>query len=156
MGLSLLNPLPDLRQENADLLRAVERLTREISDVRQELQRERLKNSTIERGVQKLREVLGPLYNGLQMIHGEIDAMGLEDSTPKTAPKSAIWEDWKQKLGGKPAEAIDVLHLHGEMNAVQLRLHLHCGNDYIYNVISKLNKAGLINKNGGRISLKEL
>lgn len=69
---------------------------------------------------------------------------------------NAVWDSWKQKLGGKAAEAIDVLVLHGEMNAEQLRIHLKCGKNYVYNVISSLHKASLINKNSGKISLKEL
>ena len=49
-----------------------------------------------------------------------------------------------------------MLLLHGELNRTQLRLHLSCATRSITDVVYKLNQAGLINKNGGKISLKEL
>jgi transcription initiation factor IIE alpha subunit len=67
-----------------------------------------------------------------------------------------VWDSWKGKMSGSAAKAIDALLLHGEMTAEQLRIHLGCATRTCYNIIGELNKAKLINKNGGRISLKEL
>ena len=131
---------------------------KQLNDAEEELRTERRKTATIEAGVRGLRQQLSPLYQALQSVFGDIDAMGIADgvsnaSSPRT---SAVWESWKEKLGGQTATAIDVLALHGEMNADQLRIHLRCARTHVYNVITKLNKAGIINKNGGKISLKDL
>lgn len=152
--------LPPPRDRVAELTRENESLKAEIRELRNQLAREQERSGAVEEGAFRLRGALSPLYIALQQVFGDLDAMGIEEgagkqSAPATA-KSAVWESWKQKLGGKVAQAIDVLALHGEMNAKQLRLHLQCGNDYIYNVISKLHTNGLINKNGGKISLKQL
>ena len=70
--------------------------------------------------------------------------------------KAAVWEDWKRKMPGNPAKFIDALMLHGELTQTQLRLHAKCAQGSVAGVVSQLYKAGLISKNGGRISLKEL
>jgi hypothetical protein len=93
------------------------------------------------------------------MVFGQIESMGVSASPSETAAspaKSAVWESWKQQLGGKAGDAIDVLMLHGELSAAQLRLHLKCGNEYVYKVITKLANANLINRRDGKVSLKEL
>jgi cell division septum initiation protein DivIVA len=156
MSLSLAtlpNPIDEvrrLRQEN-------EALREEVREAREEATSCRREAATAARGVQELRSVLTPLYQGLQRIFGHIEDIGGTDSGATASPRvSAVWESWKAKLGGQTAEAIDVLALHGEMNAEQLRIHLRCARTHVYNVISKLNKAGIINKNGGKIRLKEL
>lgn len=150
--------LRSLQQELFNRNRQLQESEARVAELEGELAREKAKARQVERGAQQLRSVLTPLYRALGSVFGELDAMGVEDKT-SDAPaqvKSAVWESWKQKLGGKVAQAIDVLALHGEMNARQLRLHLQCGNDYVYQVVSKLNTNGLINKNGGKISLKQL
>lgn len=132
-------------------------LRAQVGELQQALQDERAKSKQIDHGAKQLRTVLNPLYYALKHVYGEIDTMGIGASEHSESPKaSAVWESWKQKLGGQTAEAIDVLALHGEMNAEQLRIHLRCARTHIYNIIAKLNKAGIINKNGGKISLKTL
>ena len=111
--------------------------------------------------MQELRAVLTPLYQALGHIFGEIDAMGTSDSSPSSPTgmdprKAAVWDDWKRKMPGIPARFIDALMLHGELTQTQLRLHAKCAQGSVAGVVSQLWKAGLINKNGGRISLKEL
>lgn len=111
------------------------------------------------RGVANLRRQLQPLYSALQQVFGEIEGMDLEESpaVTRTPQKSAVWDDWKSKLGGAAAKIIDILHLHGELTQDQLRIHVGTSRmQTIYDAVSRLNKAGIINKNGGKISLKEL
>lgn len=155
MGLSLLNPIQDPQAEIRRLQQEIFTRNRQLAEAEDALRVERQKNAGVEAGVHELRAVLNPLYQALQHIYGEMNAFG-EDQAPATVKHSAVWESWKAKLGGQTAEAIDVLMLHKEMNAEQLRVHLHCARTHVYNVISRLNKAGIINKNGGKISLKEL
>ena len=143
--------LARLRTENSTLRQQLKESQEECTGCRQEAR-------AAVRGVQELRKVLSPLYQGLQHVFGEIEAMGVEDnSTPTGKPKvSAAWESWKQKLGGNLAKAIDALLLHGELTQTQLRLHVGCAAGSISDLVYKLNRAGIINKNGGKISLKEL
>jgi hypothetical protein len=72
-----------------------------LSDTEDALRQERQKTAAIERGVAQLREILSPMFNGLKMVFGEIEAMGVGE-TAATPKASAVWESWKQKLS--PAE----------------------------------------------------
>lgn len=83
--------------------------------------------------------------------------MSCESENGDAPPKhSGIWEKWKAQLPGKRAEAIQALLDHGELTIPQLRVAIHCGQQTAYDVTSALNKLGLINKNGGKYSLKKL
>lgn len=142
--------IADLRTEN-------ERLKQDLATARQDVSDERVRSTGIERGVSQLREILSPLYAGLGSVFGELESMGVEAATATpTARTSAVWESWKAKLSGTAAKAIDALLLHGSMTAEQLRIHLGCATRTCYNIIGELNRAKLIDKNGGRISLKQL
>jgi hypothetical protein len=46
--------------------------------------------------------------------------------------------------------------MHGQLTQTQLRIHVGCATGSVTSIVFQLNKVGLINKNGGRISLKEL
>lgn len=108
----------------------------------------------------ELRRQLSPLYRALQQIFGELDAAGVEDSAGSSAnanPRvAAVWDAWKQKLPPACGKIIDALLVHGELNSAQLRVACRLGTSTVTDAIYKLNKAGLINKNGGRFSLKQL
>lgn len=137
-----------LQDENDDLRRELRQARGEIDTAK----------SQAARSVINLRRQLKPLYVALQQVFGEIDAINPQDeggggSSPRV---SAVWEDWKRKMPGMPATFIDVLMTHGSMNAAQLRIAAKCGNQTVYDTIHKLNKAGLIDKAGGRFSLKQL
>jgi hypothetical protein len=67
-----------------------------------------------------------------------------------------VWENWKSRMPGAPAKVIDALLLHRDMSQQQLCIATGVPRGSMTNVISRLNRAGLISKNGGRISLKEL
>jgi hypothetical protein len=143
--------------DDRDLI--IDGLRRRVAQLEEELQAERSKANSIDAGAQQLRGVLNPLYNALRRVYGQMDEMGigqaeLNHSNPKA---NLVWEDWKKKLGGAAARIIDILHLHGQLDQTQIRIHLGTNRiQTVYDAVSKLNKAGIINKNGGRISLKEL
>lgn len=140
-----------LRRERDDALRAAER-AREDAD----------------RALKALRRQLNPLYKALQAVFGELDAAGVSDeptgapagatAAASTDPRiAAVWTSWKSKLGGTVAKGIDALLLHGELDTGQLAIAAGLDRRTITNtVVFKLNQAGLINKNGGRFSLKAL
>lgn len=157
MSLSLLNPLPDPMHKVRELQREIDALRERLRQVEESAHSERAKTAVVERGVSELRNVLNPLYTALRHIYGEIDAMEIEEQTTHVSPKkSAVWENWKSKLGGLPAKAIDALLLNGPMNRTQLRIQLGCATGSVTNVIVALNKAGLIDKDGTKVKLKEL
>ena len=158
MGLSLLSPLPDLDRKVRELQNELFQRNMQLNKVEEELRQERQKTAAIESGVQQLRTVLSPLYQALQHMFGEIESMGVGASSAVGIDprKAAVWEDWKRKMPGLPAKFIDALMLHGELTQTQLRLHAKCAAGSVAGVVSQLWKNGLINKNGGKISLKEL
>lgn len=145
----------------AELESEVRRLTRALADARLEADRAR-EDAT--RALSALRRQLNPLYRALQAIFGELDAAGVDDapvaspaSGPTVNPRvAAVWESWKQKLGAGPAKVIEALLLHGELNTQQLAIAVGVDRTTIPNYVHRLNKAGLIAKNGGRFSLKQL
>ena len=120
------------------------------------------------RALTALRTQLGPLYRALQDVFGELDEAEIEEaarvfhpSAPSTASTvtsrtTAIWENWKTKLPGYPARIIDALLLQSDLSTTQLAISCGCKSQRISEGISKLNKAGLINKNSGKFSLKAL
>ena len=103
---------------------------------------------------------LTPLYRALQAVFGELDHAGVDDgpsvSSPAQNPRtSAVWDSWKSKVGAA-GKLIEALRLHGEMNTQQLAIATGLHRTTIPKHIYTLNKAGLLNKNGGRFSLKSL
>jgi hypothetical protein len=160
MSMSILAPLPSWQQKAESLQRELYHRNQELADAEEALRQEKLKTAAMEQGVSRLREALTPLYSGLQMIFGEIDSTGVQAAATATSGldprKAAVWEDWKRKMPGIPSRFIEALMLHGELTQTQLRLHAKCAQGSVAGVVSQLWKAGLINKNGGRISLKEL
>jgi FtsZ-binding cell division protein ZapB len=114
------------------------------------------------RSLSALRKQMLPWYQAMQHLFGEIDSVMGDD--PAAAPTAAnvndrtraVWESWKSKLGGGAAKCIDALLLHGEMNTQQLSIATGYHRTTIPTYIFRLNQAGLINKSGGKFSLKEL
>lgn len=133
-------------------------LREQLRQTREELAQERSKGGQVERGAQALRTVLTPLYGALQHIFGETEAMGLPEAQPTAhAPKkNAAWDSWKERLSGPAGKMIDVLMIHGSLTADQLRIHLGFATRTCYNIIGELSRAKLIEKNSGKVSLKEL
>jgi uncharacterized protein YlxW (UPF0749 family) len=104
-----------------------------------------------------LRKQLNPLYRALQGVFGELDAIGVDDAAPQSNSRTAaVWEAWKSKIGGQPAQLIDAFLLHGEMTSGQIAIAIGISPKNVAQVVHKLNKAGLIQKNGGKFSLKQL
>lgn len=141
--------IADLEQENEDLRQQVSALKFQVGDA----QRQSAQSLT------NLRKQLSPLYRALQNVFGELDKAGVADVAMDGGvlpPRvSAVWESWKQRLGST-SKLIDALLLHGEMNTQQLSVTTGFHRTTIPAHIFKLNKNGLLNKNGGKFSLKQL
>jgi hypothetical protein len=137
------------------LKREVSELRFELADTKRALARERAQAA---HATDALRKQLAPLYHALQMVFGELDAIGdaTEPAGPHDARTKAVWESWKAKLGTGPAKVIDALLLHGELSTQQLSIATGYHRNTVPQYVSQLHKAGLINKAGGRFSLKAL
>lgn len=135
-------------------------LTRQLHDAMEENDRLRKRLAQGDAPVARLRETLTPFYQLLQQLFGEMDAIAPEAAkTAATAQPAAspVWEAWKQRLGQTVAKGITALQTHGELNTQQLAMATGLNRKTITNsVVFQLNKAGLINKNGGRFSLKQI
>lgn len=154
----------DPRDQELESLRAeIRRLQRALNDANVRADRAQ---EDAQRALSMLRKQLNPLYRALQAVFGELDTAGVTEEAPQaaapaaaTAPDvrvSAVWQAWKSKLGTGPGKVIDALLLHGEMTAQQIAIATGYHRNSIPDLIYRLNKAGLINKNGGRFSLKSL
>lgn len=150
------------RTELERLRASVDRLTRERDALREENGElhDRLRES--DAPVAELRAKLEPFYRLLQAIWGDIDRIAPQASQAEQPPAqdartAAVWQAWKQRLGGTVAKGIDALLIHGELNTQQLSIATGLSRPTITNtVVLKLNRAGLINKNAGKFSLKAL
>ncbi len=157
----LLPEIEDLKRELYARNKQLNDAEKRILELEQELREERMKSTQLERGVSALRAILMPLHNALRMVFGEIDGLRIGEVSQQAAPqspaKSVVWESWKEKLGGMASQAIDALLLHGEMTSEQLAIHIGTKRKQtVYDTVHRLNKANLINKRDGKISLKEL
>lgn len=153
-----LSVVPDPHDQIASLQRLLQQKNERIAELEEQLRLEKTRNYTIEISARNLQNILTPLYNAVGGILGHIEAMEISSgSGTATSPaKREVWTSWKQKLGGKTADAIDVLLMHGPMTHTQLRIQLKCATRTCTNVVGALNRAGLIDRANGKISLKEL
>ncbi len=152
-------PQPDARDR---VIRSLEEevrdLNEQLAEARRQLESQR---SETTRAVNELRRQLSPLYQALRSVFGEIDAIVPEESQVASGSqsdprKSAIWESWKQRLGGQKAKCIDAFLTHGALTQTQLRVVIGCATSTVPGLISDLRQLGLLDKNGSKYSLKEL
>jgi len=156
--------LGKLRKTIQDQRRQIAELENQVDDAVRD-------SAQAKRALGSLRKSLHPLYRSLQAVFGDLDLAGIVDEPqPITSggpagagavggidPRhAAVWANWKERLGAGPAKVIDVLLVHGEMTATQLRIACACRLDTVYRNVSTLKGAGLINKSGDKYSLKPL
>jgi hypothetical protein len=156
----------DNRDEVIDQLRAENRrLAEDLRQAKLEIVKAKSDNEAVLVGVQEIRNLLTPLYRGLRLTFGEMDAMPIANngssqstSTPSTNnPKLAIWQKWIQKFGDSyKGKMISTLLEHGPMTTEQLRIPLQCSGQTVINTYNNLRQHGLITKSNGRYSLKEI
>lgn len=108
------------------------------------------------RAMANLRRQLSPLYQALQMVFGELDAVGVDEAAPSQG-NNPKWEAIKQRMAPRMRETIDLLLLQGAMQRAQIAAALRM--DYsncTKNVIGILMRQGWLVESGGKIALKEL
>jgi hypothetical protein len=151
----------------SELYQRIEDLESELRTARQETLKAKRESEDAIRAITALRAQLMPLHRALRAIFGEINLVVPEDQpvAPEgTQPRSNApaaeggdkWNYWKARFPGRPAEVIDLLLVQGEMNLSQLASVLRCDRSNLSKqAIFKLNKAGLIIKNGNNFSLRK-
>lgn len=144
----------------ASFVAALQKLDDRIKELESELAAAKLETAQAKReagaAMANLRKLLKPWHVAIKQIYGELEVGGGEELTATNGKSDPRWESWKRTLPGLPAQFIDLPLEHGEMTSTQLKISAHCGTSTVPQVIHRLNKAGLINKNGGKYSLKTL
>jgi hypothetical protein len=144
----------------------ISQLEQELRQSRADSSKFRMNSETSTSAIVELRRQLGPLHRALRAVFGEIELAtgraGEEPFSPSAAPtsrvfnNSEVWDHWKQTMPGLPAKFIDSLLKHGPQTATALSISAPCHRANVAGVIHKLNKAGLIRKDGDVFSLKEI
>jgi chromosome segregation ATPase len=147
----------------------ITRLRREIAGLEQELSIAHAENAALRRqssaathALKTLKKLLSDPYKVLQVIMGELEIVEVDDdddsnATVRRGGNDAVWDKWKSDLGGACAKIISALQERGELSASQLRVAAQTPRTQtIYDATSRMFKLGLLNRNGGKYSLKEL
>jgi hypothetical protein len=113
------------------------------------------------RAIQALRTALEPQYLALQAIFGEIEITGITDGSFVTNygdnPKRRVWQGKIEKFKGNlQGKMLSALLEYGPQTADQLRIHMGCTKQSVYNTYDRLVKMGFVFAQGGKYSLKEL
>lgn len=137
------------------LQRKVERLQDEIADAKLKIQEERNRSARTLRAQGRLRHELSPLYNALKGVMEELPS-DEEAGSPSAPQSNDKWETQKRLFPGKPSEIIDLLLIRSNMSTKELATANRSDPRTITKAIFILNNAGLIEKNAGRFSLKQL
>lgn len=153
-----------IEDSEVDRLRdQVMQLSRERDGLRTENIRLRQRVNQTDAPVAILKKTLEPLYQALRAMWGEIEVIqpettSTQNSSPEAGSKtSPVWEEWKQRLGNWPGRIITALQTHKDADTTQLCILIGTTRrQTVHDAIFKLNKSGLIDKNGDRYSLKQL
>lgn len=159
MSQPLLGEYVDPNQEMASLRRKIQNLEDTVADLREQLQVSQQQGKASVRVLQSLRHQLGGLYGALKMVFGELDSVDTNSEQVEAGTSSrasAAWDRWIQQLGGNRSSVLKALLEHGEMTRVQLRVASQVPDGSLNGVTSELFKMGLINRGGGKYSLKQL
>lgn len=149
----------DRREQDNHLHQEVLDLRRQIKELDEEVRERDRRIAKLEKGVDTLQHALAPTFRGMQMIFGVFEDLGInpEDAYSQTAaPKgdASFWDLQKRRFPGKPSEIIDLL-LERSMNTSQIAAAGRMDPRTVTKTIYILNKAGLVEKNGGMFSLKQ-
>jgi hypothetical protein len=103
----------------------------------------------------RFKKMIAEPFHVLRTIMDELS--DVEVDSPASPRSNAVWDSWKSKLGGKKAEFIQAMLECGHpMTSEQLRVATHTGRSTVPQIIHQLKDLGLINKENGKYSLKEL
>ena len=143
----------------------------ELARLREENRTLRIENSTLkaeleatraenEVAIGSLRRCLTPLYQALQRVFGDMDAIAPVGDEPAATGSAANgnsrWDAIKQRNPGRIAEAIDALLIHGPLNVSQMAAVIHIDrSNCSKNVVGKMLRMGIAERDGQKIRLRE-
>jgi hypothetical protein len=107
--------------------------------------------------VGKLRTQLTPLYNALQQLFGDMDAIGGGEAPAAAAGASGKWVAIKSKMPQRHRECIDLLAIAGKMRRGQIAAAMKMDkSNCSKNVIGILLRQGFLVDNNGEIELRQI
>jgi hypothetical protein len=149
----LVGEVVDLKYYEVELeriKRISENLSNELRQCRDQFARMKMERDALMQATDGLRKLFAPLWGELQNVPVGVDVVGVPASNSNARIESA-----KRRMPGRPAEFIDLLLEHGPMNVTNFVTLAKCSKQTVYNVLSKLGQAGIVESSGGRYSLKE-
>ena len=147
-------PRPD--EDYRILQRRVEQLEDELAQEKLRTQEARNQSVRVHRAQARLKQQLSPLYQAIRGIMEDLPEEDVNVSVDSSMQPRDKWEIQKRLFPGKPSEIIDLLLIRSNMSTKELATANRSDPRTITKAIFTLNNAGLIEKNGGRFSLKQL
>lgn len=143
--------------DGMDPMAVIQELNRKNRQLDEALRLERNKTGQIEAGLRELRRATLPFYRVLQAIHGELDAIGIQDTAiPQAVSDGGRWQNLMARLGGHRASFIKALVEFGPSTASQIRAATGITRmGTIYTTAHQLMKLGVVVKNGENYALKQ-
>jgi hypothetical protein len=146
-----------------DCERTIAELEHDLEIEREKVREARAQMAASAKALARLRSQLQPWYAALRSLFGELDAAGVDagaTSTSSSGPLDAArYAPWKEKYRGQTADAIDILvKYEAGLSRKQLAsfLKINSGSGSMSQIIFKLNKADLIEKDGSLIRLRRI
>jgi hypothetical protein len=122
----------------------------ELATLREDVAELRKELDELQDSLDRDRQKLGAMLHALRAIFGG-EAEAIPQPTGTSNPR---WEALKRAFPGRCAELIDTLIAHGPLRTSQIAAIMRSDPRTVTQLIHKLNKAGGIEKNGGKFSLK--
>lgn len=160
-------PKPEARSAES-YEREIVGLAAEIETLKRELEDERRKGKSAASAIKAIQKHFKAEFMVLRAVFGEIEAIGLgDDDVPAqrsggslhTPLDSSRYAPWKEKFKGQTAAAIDILVMYeAGLTRKQLASFLKVapGSGTLTDVIYKLNRAELIEKDGKVVRLRRI
>jgi FtsZ-binding cell division protein ZapB len=156
-------PQLEWNEDRDELQRQIDNLKQDLEDARAATQRARDQSAAANRALTNIRKQFEPWYRALRALFGELDAAGIGATSENGASNSPLdssrYQPWKDKFPGQAATAIDILAKYeAGLTRKQLAgfLRVEPGSGTMSQIIFKLNKAELIDKDGNIIRLRRL
>jgi hypothetical protein len=129
-----------------------------VSDLEWQLDAEKHRAARLLAAINALRGYLTPQYRALRILFGEIEAVAGDEadgvtptaSNTQTNTTNPRWQSFKDTFPGVPARIIDALLTHQEMSITQLSALLKAHYNTVADALSRLAKAGAVQRDGGK------
>jgi hypothetical protein len=149
----------DAGEELRSLHKRIEELEAENRKYSREREDNERKYRLMAAAVNALRRILKPEYDAMRALFGELDIVAEtvgEQVTdgPISSKRDPKWESWKQRLGNRAAEVIELLLIHGTMTKKGLGAALGVDPRTTEYPIGLIRKAGILNEGRDGYSLK--